>query len=1333
MKISLNPTAENRRPKVEGQKCLRSTLDSRRSTADRGIIFTHHSSLITHHSQKGIALVITLILLSVTLVMALAFLAISNRERKAVATVTDTAMARLAAETALAKAESQIIAGILASPNNAGAYNYGLLVSTNYINPYGFNSSASPNPTNVNYNYANGNSLSSDDFLQNVANLLFLPRVPVFIVTNQQTKASDFRFYLDLNRNGQFDDTGAQVPNVDNTGFTNGTISEIGDPQWVGVLERPDTTHGPNNKFISRYAFIALPIGNSLDLNHIHNQVLDGANSTVSSNLADAFFRNQGVGSWEINLAAFLADLNTNEWGQVIGTPDNGNATYYYYQYLNSQNRGLAFQDAQNLLAWRYNYNYSSLATADQLFPTANTVFPNDTIDAYSDGSLQTTVDTNADFPFANEDDPSKPWAGADSNNQFFNLVSDLFDPNKSSPGFTNRLLNADNSVDTYDRYTFYRLLAQLGTDSQPESGKMNLNYRNITNGVVVDGMETNLYPWTAIEFFTNAADRMLKLYTGNWFRESPSNFLSAYYGTNYTFPIAFDQFGNMNGLTNAPYFGITNQVPAFGIANIPVYVNGQPTYSSAINRLLQLAANMYDATTNSFYPSVFRPIFEHDTFGNIYIVGYTNLVSGFGPNTVSGSGDLQLAQIYEVSSLNSFFAANIPLYVNAYGIPWIIGAKKGLPNFNEFSMNDAVQITRKLQIAKSVISPPKFSHTNEMYILSVSNSLAVECWNSYTNAYSNTVQLVTYDNLAMQMSLTNGTPLVSYSGTLPSVALTNVLFWPGMNSAQFSFVIPLNTNVTILTNSVYSFNSTAFFPEENNPTWETNVQNLPALPQMVLSTTNHLQVYMLDSTGTHVIDYIQFTGPNSSRNLNSEFINSTDASINYNNMWSLAPDARGLARGLGNQIYLSYQATTSLYWTGTQVQDEIAGFAVFMGLQPPHGYGTNNSISQSYATNYIVQVPYTPTITIYDYATWQANDPLVHYFQGDLAYSGYDPYLGTTKTGITVDSNNVAIALLPDIGIINARYEPWGTIGATAAKSDVDTNKFNLTYKDPSVSQSDSWDFPGRKLPTLGWIGRIHRGTPWQSIYLKAATIDTNTWAQWTGDTELTYGLYYDASNSLPIQDRLLFDAFTTSLNDNATRGQLSVNQNHLAAWSALFSGMVVLTNISLNPNQFTQPSNSWMFINPAGTNGLNSVLGDLVTNINNIRANTNLFPQGVFGHVGDILATPQLTEQSPFLNWSNSTQQAYGISDEVYEWLPQQMMGLLKDDSSPTYVIYCYGQALRPAQDGQLVSGTYSGMVTNYQVMAESAVRAVIQVVNATNQAPHIIVKSYNLLPPD
>ena len=109
---------------------------------------------VSRRAQRGVALVITLIMLSVTLIMAVAFLAVARRERNAVSTTTDTATARLAAETALAAAQAQIAANIFSS-TNVGAFNFNLLVSTNYQNSYGFVTGIA-NPTNVNYDYLAG-------------------------------------------------------------------------------------------------------------------------------------------------------------------------------------------------------------------------------------------------------------------------------------------------------------------------------------------------------------------------------------------------------------------------------------------------------------------------------------------------------------------------------------------------------------------------------------------------------------------------------------------------------------------------------------------------------------------------------------------------------------------------------------------------------------------------------------------------------------------------------------------------------------------------------------------------------------------------------------------------------------------------------------------------------------------------------------------------------------------------------------------------------------------------------------------------------------------------
>ncbi len=364
----------------------------------RPTVLNRQSSIINHKSQSGVALVLTLILLSVALVMTLAFLAISSREQGSVTTQTDTATTRLAAEAGLAAAEAQIAANILSTTN---PYSFGLIVSTNYAP------------------YLPQQFLTVQPFLQDLANLQSSPRPPVAV---PQNGTNDFRFYLDLNRNGVDDPNGWVLDSA-----TSNLVFEVGDPEWIGVLERPDLPYGPNNPFIARYAFIALPVGNSLDLNAIHNQARNPVQNNIPMNLAnDGFFRNQGVGSWEINLAAFLADLNTNQW-------DNNLSGVYKYLQPNFPNSGAAFYDAFALLTNRYAGNYNTLSPVGGTVPpglfTNGNFFPpfqND-IDAYSDGPLQTTT---AGINENGNQLVTLPWAGADNTNHFF-TPDDLFDPTK--------------------------------------------------------------------------------------------------------------------------------------------------------------------------------------------------------------------------------------------------------------------------------------------------------------------------------------------------------------------------------------------------------------------------------------------------------------------------------------------------------------------------------------------------------------------------------------------------------------------------------------------------------------------------------------------------------------------------------------------------------------------------------------------------------------------------------------------------------------------------------------------------------------------------------------
>jgi hypothetical protein len=1270
-------------------------------------------------SERGIALVITLILLSVTLVMAIAFLTISRHERGSVTTETQAATARFAADSALANAQAQIIANIFATKN---PYNYGLLVSTNYINSFGFvNNDA--NFTNVNYDFvAGGGTYTPDDFLQNLANLFYSPRPPVYI-TNSLTGATDFRFYLDLNRNGY--DTNGLVPNFPDTNL----VTEVGDPEWIGVLERPDTAHGPNNKFLSRYAFIAIPVGEGLDLNAIHNQT----RNLPLNPAQDGYFRNQGVGSWEINLAAFLTDLNTNYW-------DTNTDSYNYqeWQTPNNFNSGRGFEDALSLLSYRYANNYNTLFSASVLFPNGAANFTADNIDEYADGPLQFSTAGIDESISGNADVPTLPWAGADNTNHFFDLSADLFDPTKSSVQFTNNLQQAGNSTSTYDRYTFYRLLDQLGTDSSPETGKMNLNYDNLDLGLngtlnaTGTASATNFVPWTPLGFFTNAADRLLRGYTGFWLAGSATSF---------------------SNFTNT-YAGITN---AFGVTNIPVLVNGRFVYTPTVNRLLQLAANIYDSvyytnnpSSGAYLPSVFQPVFSVQN-SNVYITSFVEVI-----NTNFLSNPLV--------DLNDSFALNT-ISNNAqtlvYGVPLIIGAKKGFPNFNQFAMETAFGLERKLQVTRAYTNTPVgYYQVNQEFTLSLSNQLAVECWNSYTNNYTRPVNIYATD--ITSLTVTNDMKFYNnytYTSGIPMIGINN---WPAFNPASPSYAsaeFPVNTNLIVIPDSIFVFNNgnPYLIPDNTNTPYETGVNvssysssSTPKYPQPLwgLAVTNRMQVYMMDQQSGRLIDYVQLSGPNT--NLSMSLY--TDGNVpgnpppntGYNGMWDT--NGNTVPRGISyqkqvsqdNPVYYNPKANPPIdntrFWNGqnlTTVENEIDAFLAYYGYTPHYNNPNGSNLIAAAKSSLSWQVPYTPATNFYQFITWQANDPLVHYLATDLTdanpNSGYQYPLITTPP--------------------NERYQPWGAKMLFLGNNS--TNSYNLSFKDPLVMSSDYWDFPTNALPTVGWLGRIHRGTPWQTVFLKATNVlslvennqalGQNTWDNWTGNQNP-----YDADNAAPVQDRLLFDFFTTSPNDNATRGQLSINQPHLAAWSALLSGIVVPTN---NFGAYT-------VISPAGpaytnapgppyTNALGYIYQNGLTGITDTRNNfTNADGLvGAFEHVGDILSVHALNDQSPFLAGMDANN---GVSDEMYEWLPQQTMSLLRVSSAPRYVIYSYGQTLAPALNAIVAGGQYSGMITNYQVVSETATRTLVQVNKqmttnypggfmtiSTNYSTQIL--QFNILPPD
>src|SRR5688572_8529712 len=218
-------------------------------------------------SESAIALVMTLIMLSVITVVAVTFLALTQRERTAVTQSSQQSDAELMAEAGAERAKAEFFARYLAANSNLLAVD--LLVSRNYIRTNGFivNDPVQPiNPLNVNYEYREGpipGLNGAGEWEKNIANLYYDPRVPVFVDTNVPGVLPpgplDFRSFLDFNRNGRFE-TNSAYPILDVNGNPvreNGRLLKmhyVGDPEWIGVLENPIAPHSRTNRFIGRYA-----------------------------------------------------------------------------------------------------------------------------------------------------------------------------------------------------------------------------------------------------------------------------------------------------------------------------------------------------------------------------------------------------------------------------------------------------------------------------------------------------------------------------------------------------------------------------------------------------------------------------------------------------------------------------------------------------------------------------------------------------------------------------------------------------------------------------------------------------------------------------------------------------------------------------------------------------------------------------------------------------------------------------------------------------------------------------------------------------------------------
>jgi hypothetical protein len=731
-----------------------------------------------------------------------------------------------------------------------------------------------------------------------------------------------------------------------------------------------------------------------------------------------------------------------------------------------------------------------------------------------------------------------------------------------------------------------------------------------------------------------------------------------------------------------------------FGVTNIPVYVNGQLVYSPAVNRILQLAANIYDASTNSFYPDVFRPIFEHDNQGNVYIVGYTNVSSPAGPNTVSGTDDQQFLAPLDVEALPEMGPDFTPIteggnLVNVYEVPWIIGAKKYLPGFDQLSLLNTVTVDRRLQVARSYADGPIY--TNHMYLLSISNCLGASFWNSYSNDYSSSgsgLSVLIADYL--QLTLTNS----EHPGINSTLEFTNSLYyatnlWPGSRWSQAFGEVPDNNSFitaawtnTFFSNIIYKTGAMVFAQPTDPDPWESNNTYCDPLPQFGLITTNWLRAIILDNR--HVVDYVQVRGPIDGTNFTALLADPNTTSQPY--LWSTNSYGGpvGPSWGYVNQILISTgvkNAPADAAWQPANYPGDAysiaAGEAYFNAFfnPPPHEY-TDAFGNTAFNTNLVVQAGYIATRTVFVSYLYQVNDPLVHYLASDLnagPFAYWDN--GALPNGIWEQKNGVAASYqipIPPYGadILRGHYQAWGIAAPAALQSSTYNfgNPYNLVYKDPGVWSPDYWDFPTNLLADLTGLGQVHRGTPWQTLYLKAddvlnppgSAVGTNTWTAWTGDYNVP-----DAVSMAPVNDWHLASLIIALLSTNNFTQLMSVNDPNLTDWLSALDGLTISTNSAILPNHIL-PS-GYPF--PAATltgfvmSSNSPQAGSIANAIIQARGEQ---PNNTFTDIGEILSVSDLTEDSPWLNTTNAEQLDYGITDAAYEAIPAQLLLRLRPDST-------------------------------------------------------------------
>ena len=239
---------------------------------------------------------------------------------------------------------------------------------------------------------------------------------------------------------------------------------------------------------------------------------------------------------------------------------------------------------------------------------------------------------------------------------------------------------------------------------------------------------------------------------------------------------------------------------------HIQVYPTNQ--YTPSVHRLLQVAANLYDASTNrtfivpgatNGFPTVFRPLFMQSR-NQVFISGYAEFTGTPADLSALVNPTRLPHDLSDPTDTRPIVTGDM-----IYGIPLVIGARKGYPNFNEFAMYSQIQVARKLQFHRPGTSTTlPVNEIDQMFVAGISNVLGVEAWNSYAAAYPRPLQLTVLPDITVMVTNLETGNLLRYSRFQLQVS-TNILAptWAGYDPVhpQYSFQVPLLVNLVFLSN----------------------------------------------------------------------------------------------------------------------------------------------------------------------------------------------------------------------------------------------------------------------------------------------------------------------------------------------------------------------------------------------------------------------------------------------------------------------------------------------------------------------------------------------------